>query len=46
MSLQNAPSVLEAGADAVAVIGALLVADPSEITRRTRDFLARLSAGA
>jgi len=42
---ESAPSVLEAGADSVAVIGALLdTPDPSEITRRTRDFLARLQA--
>lgn len=40
---ESAPSVLGAGADSVAVIGALLDAsDPAEITRRTRDFLARL----
>jgi thiamine-phosphate diphosphorylase len=36
----NALSVLEAGADSLAVIGALLSAsDPSDITRRTREFL-------
>jgi thiamine-phosphate pyrophosphorylase len=46
ITLENAPSVTGAGADAVAVIGALIVADPAEITRRTRDFLARLRAGA
>ena len=40
---ESAPSVLEAGADSVAVISALLkTSDPAEITRRTRDFLARL----
>jgi thiamine-phosphate pyrophosphorylase len=40
---QNARSVLDAGADSVAVIGALLApADPAGIIRRTRDFLARL----
>jgi thiamine-phosphate pyrophosphorylase len=43
VTAESAPSVLEAGADSVAVIGALLnIPDPSEITRRTRDFLARL----
>jgi thiamine-phosphate pyrophosphorylase len=40
---ENAPSVLGAGADSVAVISALLGReDPSEITRLTRDFLAGL----
>jgi thiamine-phosphate pyrophosphorylase len=40
---ENAPAVLAAGADSVAVIGALLGRrDPSEITRLTRDFLADL----
>jgi thiamine-phosphate diphosphorylase len=40
---ETAPSVIEAGADSVAVIGALLdTSDPAEITRRTRDLLARL----
>jgi thiamine-phosphate pyrophosphorylase len=40
---ENARAVLEAGADAVAVIGALLTpADPAEITRRTREFLGLL----
>ena len=40
---ETAPSVLEAGADSVAVIGALVnTSDPAEITRRTRDFLAAL----
>jgi thiamine-phosphate pyrophosphorylase len=40
---ENAPSVLAAGADSVAVISALLrPEDPEEITRLTRDFLARL----
>lgn len=39
----NAPSVLDAGADSLAVIGALLShGDPAEITRRTRSFLDRL----
>ncbi|MFL6255888.1 MAG: thiamine phosphate synthase [Pyrinomonadaceae bacterium] len=39
----SAPSVLEAGADSVAVIGALLdTSNPAEITRRTRDLFARL----
>jgi thiamine-phosphate pyrophosphorylase len=39
----DAPSVLAAGADSVAVIGALLdTSEPAEITRRTQDFLARL----
>jgi thiamine-phosphate pyrophosphorylase len=43
ISLESAPSVLEAGADSVAVIGALLdTSDPAAITRRTREFLARL----
>jgi thiamine-phosphate pyrophosphorylase len=43
VTAENARSVLEAGADSVAVIGALLsAANPAEITRRTRDFLARL----
>ena len=40
---ENARAVLDAGADSVAVISALLApGDPSEITRRTRDLLARL----
>jgi thiamine-phosphate pyrophosphorylase len=40
---ENARGVLEAGADSVAVIGALLTpADPTEITRRTREFLGLL----
>ena len=40
---ERARSVLEAGADSVAVIGTLLDAsEPAEITRRTRDFLALL----
>ena len=40
---ENARAVLDAGADSVAVISALLApSDPSEITRRTRDLLARL----
>ena len=38
---QNARGVLESGADAVAVISALLL-ERSAIARRTRDFLARL----
>ncbi|HEX8557396.1 MAG TPA: thiamine phosphate synthase [Pyrinomonadaceae bacterium] len=43
VTAESARAVLEAGADSVAVIGALLSAsDPAEITRRTRDFLARL----
>ena len=43
ITLESAPSVLEAGADSVAVIGALIgPSDPAEINRRTRDFLARL----
>ena len=43
ITLESARRVLEAGADSVAVIGALLDAsDPAEITRRTREFLARL----
>ena len=43
VTAERAPSVIAAGADSVAVIGALLdAADPAEITRRTRDFLARL----
>ena len=43
ITAETAPSVLEAGADSVAVLGALLdTSGPAEITRRTRDFLARL----
>jgi thiamine-phosphate pyrophosphorylase len=43
VTLESAPSLIEAGADSVAVIGALLnTKDSAEITRRTRDFLARL----
>ena len=43
VTAENARSVLEAGADSVAVIGALLnTSDPAEITRRTRAFLAGL----
>ncbi|HYH85718.1 MAG TPA: thiamine phosphate synthase [Pyrinomonadaceae bacterium] len=39
----NARSVLDAGADSVAVIGALLTSsDPAAITRLAREFLARL----
>lgn len=37
----NAPAVLAAGADSVAVVAALL-SRPDEIERRTREFLARL----
>ena len=40
---ENGPSVLDSGADSVAVISALLSPkDPSKITRLTRDFLAVL----
>lgn len=39
---ETAPAALEAGADSVAVIGALLSSDPAEITRRTRSFLSAL----
>lgn len=43
ITAESARAVLEAGADSIAVIGALLAAaDPAEITRRTRAFLARL----
>jgi thiamine-phosphate pyrophosphorylase len=44
VTAETARAVLEAGADSVAVIGALVAnpADPSEITRRTRAFLAGL----
>jgi len=35
---ENAPDVLDAGADAVAVISTLLDGDSREITRRTREF--------
>jgi thiamine-phosphate pyrophosphorylase len=43
ITAETAPSVIEAGADSVAVIGALLDAsDPAEITRRTRALLALL----
>ena len=44
ITAETARAVLEAGADSVAVIGALVAnpADPSEITRRTRAFLARI----
>jgi thiamine-phosphate pyrophosphorylase len=41
ITLENAPSVLAAGADSVAVVSAL-VGVPDEIERRTRQFLARL----
>ena len=47
ITIEDAPAVLAAGADSVAVIGALLnTSDPAEITRRTRDLLARLSSAA
>ena len=36
---ENARAVLKAGADSVAVIGALLAGDAAEIARRTREFL-------
>ncbi|HVF56593.1 MAG TPA: thiamine phosphate synthase [Pyrinomonadaceae bacterium] len=43
ISPANARQALEAGADAIAIVGALLAfADPAEITRRTRSFLANL----
>ena len=44
ISAESAPSVIEAGADSVAVIGALVAnpSDPTQITLRTRAFLARL----
>ena len=43
ITAESAPSVLEVGADSVAVIGTLLdTSQPAEITRRTRDFLSRL----
>jgi thiamine-phosphate pyrophosphorylase len=43
ITAESAPSVIAAGADSVAVIGALVnTTNPAEITRRTRDFLARL----
>jgi thiamine-phosphate pyrophosphorylase len=41
INLENARAALDAGADAVAVISALLV-HPSEITSRTREFLESL----
>lgn len=41
INAENAPSVLAAGADSVAVVSALL-ASPGEIEQRTREFLARL----
>ncbi|HEY0080943.1 MAG TPA: thiamine phosphate synthase [Pyrinomonadaceae bacterium] len=37
---QNARAVLEAGADSLALISALLAGEPSEIARRTQEFLA------
>jgi thiamine-phosphate pyrophosphorylase len=44
ISPETARAVLQAGADSVAVIGALVAnpTDPAEITRRTRAFLAAL----
>ena len=43
ITLERAASVIEAGADSVAVIGALLnTTDPAEITRRTRAFFSVL----
>jgi len=44
VTAETARAVLEAGADSVAVIGALVAnpSDPAEITRRTRAFLAGL----
>jgi thiamine-phosphate pyrophosphorylase len=39
---ENAPAVIEAGADAVAVISALLPEGGLGIEQRVRDFLARL----
>ena len=41
ITLENAPAVLSAGADTVAVVSAL-VAAPAEIERRTREFYGRL----
>ena len=41
ITLENAPAVLAAGADTVAVVSALL-AESDEIEQRTREFLARL----
>lgn len=41
ITAENAPAVLAAGADSVAVVSALL-ASPREIEQRTREFLARL----
>ena len=43
ITLENAPSVLAAGADSVAVVSALLAA-PDRVGQRTREFLSRLSA--
>lgn len=43
ITMENARAVLEAGADSVAVIGAIL-ARPLEIERRMREFLAALSS--
>ena len=43
INADTAPAVIEAGADSVALIGALLkTSDAAEITRRTRELLARL----
>ena len=43
VTAESVPSVLKAGADSVAVIGALLnTSDPAEITRRTRALLSHL----
>lgn len=43
ITAESAASVLAVGADSVAIIGALLnTSDPAEITRRTRELLARL----
>ena len=42
ITLDNAPAVLAAGADSVAVIGALMGGDPAGLTLRIRNFLAVL----
>ena len=42
ITLDNAPAVLAAGADSVAVIGALMGGDPASLTLRMRNFLAVL----
>ena len=47
ISLETARAVLEAGADSVAVIGALVSGaggDPSALARRTREFISALDA--